>query len=411
MISRRLILTTSAATSMLGIAARAAENGPPGSPPHGGENKPEGGASGSNPGPKNPPLAQENPESFTPPATDHGDLPGFKYSFALAHNRRQDGGWARQVTQKDFPIARSIAGVNMRLTAGGIRELHWHLPAEWAYILYGNARITAVDQDGRRFIADVTEGDLWFFPSGIPHSIQGLGPDGCEFLLAFDDGQFSEFDTFLISDWMAHTPKEVLGKNFGVSPSTFDPIPKQELYIFQSDPPPPLSSDLAQNHTPTVPEAFNFALAKQKPLRAKGGTIRIADSNNFPAAITIAAALVDIEPGGLRELHWHPNADEWQYWISGKGRMTVFAGGARARTMDFEAGDVGYVPRAFGHYIENTGDEPLRYLELFRSSYYADVSLADWMANTPRELVAAHLRLSDQVLASFPQEKVLVAPA
>lgn len=119
----------------------------------------------------------------------------------------------------------------MRLDAGGIRELHWHLPAEWAYMLYGKARITAVDGNNRKFAADVKEGDLWFFPSGIPHSIQGPEPDGCEFLLAFDDGAFSEDSTFLITDWLAHTPKDVLTTNFGQPAASFDPIPEKELYI------------------------------------------------------------------------------------------------------------------------------------------------------------------------------------
>ncbi|HEX4662917.1 MAG TPA: cupin domain-containing protein, partial [Terriglobales bacterium] len=169
--------------------------------------------SASNPGPGNPPLAQQNQDSFMPPSTDHGDEPAFKYSFSLSHNRTYKGGWARQVTVRDFPISRDLAGVNMRLTSGGIRELHWHVPAEWAYMIYGKARITAVDSQGRSFVQDVGQGDLWYFPSGIPHSIQGLAPDGCEFLLVFDDGGFSEFDTFQISDWMAHTPREVLAKN------------------------------------------------------------------------------------------------------------------------------------------------------------------------------------------------------
>src|SRR5437660_3830660 len=73
----------------------------------------------------------------------------------------------------------------MRLTPGGVRELHWHKQAEWAYMLDGHARITAIDQDGRNFVDDVGVGDLWYFPAGIPHSIQGL-QEGCEFLLAFD---------------------------------------------------------------------------------------------------------------------------------------------------------------------------------------------------------------------------------
>jgi oxalate decarboxylase len=94
----------------------------------------------------------------------------------------------------------------------------------------------------------------------------------------------------------------------------------------------------------------------------------------------------------MRELHWHPNTDEWQYYIDGQARMGVFAGAGQARTFDFMAGDVGYVPFAMGHYIENTGNTPLRFLEMFKSSYYADVSLDRWMALTPPELVEAHLK-------------------
>jgi oxalate decarboxylase len=139
-----------------------------------------------------------------------------------------------------------------------------------------------------------------------------------------------------------------------------------------------------------------------------GGQVRIVDSSNFPAATTIAAALVEVDPGGLRELHWHPNTDEWQYYISGRGRMTVFASGGKARTFDYQAGDVGYIPFAMGHYIENTGDEPLRFLEMFRSDHFADLSLNQWMALTPPELVKAHLNIDDQTLAALSRDKPVV---
>src|ERR1041385_2912314 len=118
-----------------------------------------------------------------------------------------------------------MAGVNMRLTAGGVRELHWHTANEWAIMLYGTARITAIDADGKSFVADVKQNDLWYFPSGIPHSIQGLEPDGAEFMLVFDDGNFSETETILLSDSMAHLPHDVLSKNFGVAEQTLKNLP------------------------------------------------------------------------------------------------------------------------------------------------------------------------------------------
>src|SRR5262249_11909360 len=157
----------------------------------------------------------------------------------------------------DLPISKKVAGVQMRLVSGGIRELHWHVGAEWALMLYGNARITGVDQQGRSHVSDVGEGDLWLFPGGIPHSIQGLDPDGCRFLLVFDDGNFNEFETFLLTDWLAHTPPEVLSKNFNVPASTFANVPKKELFIFKRDLPRPLEEEKreAQAETGAVPNS------------------------------------------------------------------------------------------------------------------------------------------------------------
>jgi oxalate decarboxylase len=292
-----------------------------------------------------------------------------------------------------------------------VRELHWHKAAEWAFMLYGTARITAIDAQGRNFVDDVGVGDLWYFASGIPHSIQGLGPDGCEFLLVFDDGTFDEDNTFLISDWFKHTPADVLSKNFGVPASAFAHVPDpSQLYIFPAPVPGALSTDKIQGAT-AVPESLSFHMAAQQPIATRSGSVRIVDSRVFPASTTIAAALVEINPGGMRELHWHPNTDEWQYYIEGVGRMGVFGASGQARTFDFRAGDVGYVPFAMGHYIENTGTEPLRFLEMFKSSYYADVSLDQWMALTPPELVQAHLRIDKETLDALRKEKKPVVPA
>jgi oxalate decarboxylase len=277
-------------------------------------------------------------------------------------------------------------------------------------MLYGTARITAVDAQGNNFVDDVGVGDLWYFPSGIPHSIQGLGPDGCEFLLVFDDGDFDEDNTFLLSDWFKHTPNEVLSKNFGIPGSSFAQVPDpSQLYIFASDVPGPLSSDRIVGATP-VAQTFSHRMMAQTPIKTKSGTVRVTDSSIFPVSKTIAAALVEVQPGGMRELHWHPNNNEWQYFLEGQARMGVFAASGQARTFDFRAGDVGYVPFATGHYVENTGTTPMRYIEVFKSSYYADVSLNQWLALTPPELVKAHLKLDDKAMAALHKDKFPVVP-
>jgi len=354
---------------------------------------------------------RQNPDMVNPPATDAGTTPNLRFSFADAHMRQSSGGWTRQVTARELGVSKNIAGVNMRLNAGAVRELHWHKQAEWSYMLYGSARITAIDAEGRNFVDDVGVGDLWYFPGGIPHSIQGLGSDGCEFLLVFDDGDFDEDDTFLISDWFKHVPNEVLGKNFGVPATLFGHTPSpSERYIFSAQVPGPLGPDKLQGAKP-VPQSFSHHMLAQEPIRTKSGTVRITDSSVFPVSKTIAAALVEVEPGGMRELHWHPNTDEWQYYIDGQARMGVFAANGQARTFDFLAGDVGYVPFAMGHYVENTGTTTLRFLEMFKSSYFADLSLNQWMALTPPDLLKAHLGLDPQVTTALRKVKSPIVPA
>jgi oxalate decarboxylase len=369
--------------------------------------------SASAPGPGNAQIDDQNPDSFLPPQTDAGGVQTFKYPFGIAHKRMQEGGWSREVTIRELAISKSIAGVDMRLTAGGVRELHWHTAAEWAIMLYGNARITGLDGDGKSFVDDVTEGDLWFFPTGIPHSIQGLGPDGCEFLLVFDDGSFSEYETVLLTDWMAHTPREVLAKNFGASEAAMQKMPRREKFIFQAAVPGPLEADrkATAGSLGLSPVEFSFRAAKVPVTkRTKGGEVKIIDSSKFKASTAIAAAIVTVHPGGIRELHWHPNADEWQYYMSGKGRMTVFASGGRARTMDFQAGDVGYIQRTLPHYVENTGDTDLKFLEMFKSSFYQDLALSEWLAHTPAELVMAHLGIDRATYDAIPKSETVVMP-
>lgn len=371
----------------------------------------EKGHSSSDPGPENKALLSINPNSNTPPPTDHGDIGPIWYSFDLARKRVERGGWTHQVTQRELPPSTDLAGVNMRLTAGSFRELHWHTANEWAFMEYGNARVTVLNPDGTMFIDDVGQGDLWFFPAGYPHSIQGLGPDGCQFLLVFDEGRFSEDNTFLLSEFVAHTPPEVLMKNSNLSMSDIARLPKEELYIFPSELPRSLAEDRASIGGGAVqaPQQYTFKMQAMAPTKkTSGGEVRVVDSTNFPASTTIAAGLVTLKPGGMRELHWHPNASEWQFWLTGSGRMTVMMPEGRARTMDFKANDVGFVPAVAGHYIENTGDTDVVFLEMFKTSRFQDVSLNNWIRRLPPEMAKAHLNLDEATLRKIPAEKQAV---
>lgn len=413
--TRRSIL---AAGSVAGIAAAAtqavaASYGNPDEPPQGAINAQDNPTSLTIPGPHNDTLSGLFPTSVSPPPTDIGSMPQFWASFNNAQRRIQNGGWARQVTQENFPISKTIAGVDMRLAAGAIREMHWHQAAEWAFVTYGNCRITTLDPQGRPYVADVGPGDLWYFPAGSPHSLQGLGPDGTQFLICFDDGNQTEFDTLLLNEWFTHTPPEVLALNFGVPAETFKNIPLHDLYIFQSQLPGALSADqlAARGSAGEPPNPFTFKMASGPVAKqTKGGKVQIVDSTTFKASKTIAAALVTVKPGGMREMHWHPNADEWQYYIKGKGEMTVFNTGPNASTTDFGPGDIGYIQRNLGHYIKNVGDGDLVFLEVFRAPEYQAISLSDWLTHTPPLMVTSHLNIPADVIARFPHGDVGVVP-
>jgi oxalate decarboxylase len=137
----------------------------------------------------------------------------------------------------------------------------------------------------------------------------------------------------------------------------------------------------------------------------------LADSTSFRVSTTIAAGLETVKPGGIRELHWHPNADEWQYWIKGEGRMTVFDAGPRAQTADFKAGDIGYVKKSQGHYIQNTGTTDLQFLAVFKAPVYQEIGLSDWLTHTPAAMVAQHLNIDPAVVAKFPSNQPGLVPA
>jgi oxalate decarboxylase len=407
--SRRNFLGVSptlvATAALAGLTAHAQEAGD--------TRKAEKDISASDPAQENKPLLEENPSSNMPPPTDHGDIGPVWYSFDLVHKRVQEGGWTHEVNAKVLPSSKDLAGVNMRLTAGSFRELHWHTADEWAIMLSGTARVTVMNPDGTMFIDDVNKGDLWLFPAGYPHSIQGLHPNGCEFLLVFDEGDFSEDGTFLLSETVAHTPRNILAKNFCLDKNALAKLPKEELYIFPAKLPLSLAQDKAAIGGSRVasPFQYTFKMEAMAPTRkTPGGEVRIVDSSNFPVSKNVAAALVTLKPGAIRELHWHPNASEWQFWLAGKGRMTIIMNEGRARTMDFNANDVGFVPRVATHYVENTGDTDVMFLEMFKADRFVDVSLNQWMRRLPPEAVTSHLNLDQELITKIPSEKEIIIP-
>jgi oxalate decarboxylase len=338
------------------------------------------------------------------------ELPTFKYALEKSQGKVIGNSYGKEATVEQLPISKGIAGVSMRLEPGAMRELHWHATAaEWAFVIEGRTRTTVIDPQGNAETNDFGPGNVWYFPRGHGHMLQCLGDKPTHFILIFDNGYFSEFGTFSISDWIGHTPKALLAKNFGVPESAFEGFPKNEVY-FARGAAPPLEESIPLQGRKLPPLTHKFELLEQAPHALfKGGKEWRVDTSRFPISKTITGVVLDLEPGALRELHWHPNADEWQYVILGKISVTLFGSHGRYRTETLDKGDVGYIPQGYGHSIENVGDQTCRILIGFNSGVYEAIDLSQWIAGNPVDVLATNFSKPASLFEKFPHRDVFIA--
>jgi oxalate decarboxylase len=337
----------------------------------------------------------------------------FRYPIDTTEPKVTSGGWAREATVHHFPISTGIAGVHMYLNPGASRELHWHaIAAEWAYILDGRCQTTIIDPNGTTEVLNFGPGDIWFFPRGHGHSIQTLGTEPCHFILAFDNGNFSEHGTFSITDWTSLVDPKVLAQNFGVPESTFANFPKGETYIMQGKVI-PLDSPAAQEINDLIsPNTHRYKLMQQRPSRDfPGGTVHLASVKEFPMSTTMTGGIMKLQAGALRELHWHPNANEWQYYAKGHARVTLFGSSGRMSTAEFGPGDVAYIPQGYGHSVQNIGTEECEIVLTFDSGNYQEISISEWIATSPPHLLANNFGVDESVFRNFPKQQVYIAKA
>ncbi len=339
------------------------------------------------------------------------ELPTFKFALEKSVGKVIGNSSGKEATVEQLPISKGIAGVSMRLEPGAMRELHWHATAaEWAFVMSGRVRTTVIEPSGCAETNDFEPGDVWYFPRGHGHMLECLGNEPCHFILIFDNGYFSEFGTFSITDWIGHTPKALLAKNFKLPAETFSDFPKEEVYFAKGKIPPEKPAAPLQGWK-LPPLTHKYQLTAQPPHRIfDGGREWRVDSSNFPISKTITGVVLDLDAGALRELHWHPTADEWQYVIQGNISVTMFGSHGRYRIESMEPGDVGYIPQGYGHSIENTGKTPARILIGFNTGEYQVIDLSQWIAGNPADVLATNFNKPVGLFDKFPHEDVFIAP-
>ncbi len=338
------------------------------------------------------------------------DLPTFKFELEKSQGKVIGNSFGKEATVEQLPISKGIAGVSMKLEPGAMRELHWHATAaEWALVLEGRVRTTVIDPEGRAETNDFEPGDVWYFPRGHGHMLEALGDEPTHFILIFDNGYFSEFGTFSITDWLGHTPKALLAKNFGLPESAFAGIPRDEVYFARGSTPPAEAATPLQGEK-LPPMTHKYRLLSQDPHRVfAGGREWRVDQSKFPISETVTGVVLDLDPGALRELHWHPTADEWQYIVEGQVSVTLFGSHGRYRTETLSAGDVGYIPQGYGHSIENIGSGRARILIGLNTGTYAAIDLSQWIAGNPADVLATNFGKPASLFETFPKKDVFIS--
>jgi oxalate decarboxylase len=346
------------------------------------------------------------------PVLSGKELPTFKFALDKSPGKVIGNSYGKEATVEQLPISKGIAGVSMKIEPGAMRELHWHATAaEWAFVHKGQVRTTVVDPQGNAETNDFEPGDIWYFPRGHGHMLECLGNEPCHFILIFDNGYFSEFGTFSITDWLGHAPKSLLAKNFGLPESAFESFPREEVYFARGKQPPATpATPLAGLKSP--PQTHKYRLLAQPPhWEGRGGREWRADSTSFEISQTITGVVLDLDPGALRELHWHPTSDEWQYVLDGNISVTMFGSHGRFRTETLERGDVAYIPQGYGHSIENIGNTTCRVLIGFNTGIYAAIDLSQWIGGNPVDVLATNFSQPAALFEKFPKKDVFVAPS
>ena len=341
-----------------------------------------------------------------------GDAVVFSKSLDKAPIKATSGGWAREITARGLPIATSIAGAHLYLNPGGSREMHWHNSAEWAFVLGGRCQVTIVDPAGETEVVNYAPGDLWYFPKGHGHAIATLGAEPFHAVLTFDDGLYSEDGTFGISDWMSRLDPKSLELALGMANGGLSKIPTGETYIMQGDVI-PLDSPAARAEKvlpPARPHRYRL-LAQPAHASTEGGAIHIASASEFPISSTMTAMFLKLKAGAVQQPHWHVNANEWQYVIKGRNRVTLFATDKRMAVAELGPGDCAYLPRGCGHTIENIGDGDSETVGVWDSGTFSESTLADWLAHAPRHILANNFGMPESTVPQFGKRPLIVAAA
>lgn len=346
----------------------------------------------------------------------------YKYGFAAQEWIQYPGGLYKASSTANFPASDKLSGALFKLNPGGLREMHWHNPNEWGFVLNGTCRATLVNQGSTHMVEswDYDNGDIWFFPGNFGHVILGVDPEfGCTYMTSYDQGDFDErLDAQGLSGWYTQAPAAIAAQAFGLPNTsmitanlvngTNNFLPQgnlTELIAGDSTPSPVLAATSAAltSQVNSMTHRYPFGTAGYLEVSTDGGTVRTADTQYFPASTAISGSLVHFKPGALRQMHWHVNEDEWQFVINGTVQIQLYDGlGALSGVNTLGPNDLGVAPAGLGHFIKNADPENDAWMILvFNNGSFTNLEIEDWIGNFPLSYTALSLNTSLDFVQQF----------
>lgn len=300
-------------------------------------------------------------------------------------------------TQLDFPILEGMACSLLHLETKAMREPHWHPNAnELSYCIEGKGLITIFGPEASRDTFSIESGVLSFVPMGSLHYIENIGDIPLKLFICFDNANPEDLD---LTSSISAMPEQVLGTTFQITPSFFAGLHTSLDPIFITDKP----------HTPRLLDSwksnrFKMDIESTYPqVSTSGGWVKMSNGFLLPALQGLAMYSLQLDKGGVREPHWHPNSHELNYLFQGNARISLLSPGGDVNTFDMKAGDMSFLPRGYLHYIENRGLDPARFAVFFNNIFPSDIGLSGALGAYSNEVLASLFKVPADYLNKLPK--------
>lgn len=316
---------------------------------------------------------------------------------SMPPQKTTDFGTRIDVNRLDMSLLSGMALSLLTLQPNGMREPHWHPNAdELGYCVEGKALMTIFSPGAKHNTFLIEPGTLSFVPMGSMHHIENIGSGPLKMLICFDNDNPEDLE---LSSSIGAMPDTILGETFGMQPKFFADLHAEVKPAFIVE----------KSHHPSMKDSwqtnqYKMAIESSQPqVNTRGGWVKMSNSFLMPTLKGLSMYSVLLEPKGAREPHWHPNASELNYLISGTARITLLSPGGRVETFDMKAGDMSFLPRGYLHHIENTGSDPARFAIFFNHTDPSDIGISGCLGAYSNEVLAALFKVPVSYFDKLPK--------